>query len=146
MKKIFFVIIVVIVFTPVFSQQIKDSSGLSTQNEIHPEHPAEFPGGNQQWIKYLEHNMNHELAHKYLTIPKGEKSVKQTVKLIFEIDTEGHTSHIVIENLQDVHPEIAKEGIRVIAESPKWKPAFQDGKLVIDKRRQKLSFMSSGSF
>jgi hypothetical protein len=88
--------------------------------------------------------MNRDIAHKYLIIPKGEKSIKQTVQLIFEVDKTGHTSNIIVENLSSVHPELAKEGIRIITASPAWKPASQqDGKTVTDKRRQKLSFMWS---
>lgn len=142
MKKILFLLISVFVFLPCFAQNEKDSTEVLT----HPEHPAEFPGGNAQWIKYLERNMNRDLANKYLIIPKGQTRVMQTVKLIFEIDTTGHTSHIMVENLKDIHPELAKEGIRVITASPVWKPASQNGKHVTDKRRQKLSFMWGVSF
>ncbi|MES2330821.1 MAG: hypothetical protein V4539_14560 [Bacteroidota bacterium] len=146
MKKIFFAIAAAFVFIPCFAQNAKDSTDQSTQTETRPEHRAEFQGGSTQWIKYLERNLNHELGRKYLTIPQGEKSVKQTVILIFEIDITGHTSHITVENLKDVHPELAKESIRIIARSPAWTPASQDGKVVIEKRRQKISFMRSDSF
>ena len=142
MKTIFLATIAVFVFIPCFAQNEKDSTEVFT----HPEHPAEFPGGNAQWIKYLERHMNHDLASRYLIMPKGQTHIMQTVKLIFEIDTTGHTSHIIVENLADVHPQLAKEGIRVITASPVWKPASQDGKHVIDKRRQKLSFMWGVSF
>ncbi len=143
--KIFSLIIASLIFFTGFSQEKKDSTEVM-QSIAHPEHPAEFPGGNAQWIKYLERNMNREIAHKYLSIPKGEKFVKQTVQLLFEIGTEGQTMHIVVENLADIHPAIAKEAVRIITESPKWKPASQDGKPVTDQRRQKLSFMWSNSF
>jgi protein TonB len=145
MKRIFFIIVTAF-FCIGGIAQTKDSSDPSTTAEVHPEHPAEFPGGNKEWVKYLEHNLNHDLAHKYLTIPKGEKSVKQTVKMLFEIDTKGKTTNITVENIKDVHPELAREGIRIIIESPAWKPASQDGKPVPDKRRQKLSFMWGTSF
>ncbi|MEO8174550.1 MAG: energy transducer TonB [Sediminibacterium sp.] len=137
MKKLFFAVIAVFVFLPCFAQDAKDS----TEAIIHPEYPAEFIGGNTLWIKYLTRNMNHDLASRYLIIPKGEKRVQQTVKMIFDIDQTGHTTNIKVENLSSVHPELAKEGIRVITGSPVWKPASQDGKPVTDKRRQKLTFM-----
>ncbi len=138
MKKICFTILTSFFFIPAFAQ-------LQDSNISHPEHPAEFPGGNKAWIHYLELHLNRELGHTYLTIPKGEKNAKQTVKLSFEIDLEGHTSNIVVENLQEVHPALAKEGIRIIAESPAWKAASQNGKAVTDQRKQKISFVT-GSF
>lgn len=141
MKTIFLAIIAVFIFIPCFAQNVNDS----TQELTHPEHPAEFPGGNAQWIKYLGKNLKRDLAYKYLTIAKGEKSVMQTVKLIFEIDQTGRTTNIIVENLADVHPELAKEGIRIITVSPLWIPASQDGKTVTDKRRQKISFVSSSN-
>lgn len=141
MKKILFFILILFFCATCFAQQTKDSIAQTTENESHPEHPAEFPGGNQAWRIYLQHHLNYSLGYQYLTIPKGEKNAKQTVKLSFEIDTEGHTSSIVVENKEDVHPELAKEGIRIIAESPVWKAASQYGKNVSDKRRQKITFM-----
>lgn len=141
MKKTFFVLVAVFAFLPCFAQNVEDS----TEELIHPEHPAEFLGGNALWTKYLERNLNRGLAFKYLVIPKGEKMVRQTVRMIFDIDTLGHPSNIKVENLSSVHPELAKEGIRIIAASPAWKPASQNGKKVTDKRRQKLSFMWSNS-
>ncbi len=138
MKKIFFIILISFFLIPVFAKS-QDSS------ITHPEHPAEFPGGNKAWIHYLELHLNRELGHTYLTIPKGEKNAKQTVNLFFEIDTEGHTSNIVVENLQEVYPALAKEGIRIIAESPAWKAASQNGKAVTDQRKQKITF-AIGSF
>jgi hypothetical protein len=141
MKNIFFLVIAAFVFIPCFAQNAKDS----TEELTHPEHPAEFPGGTAQWTKYLGKNLKRDLAYKYLTIPKGQRSTMQTVKLIFEIDSTGRTLNIIVENEAEIHPELAKEGIRIITGSPLWKPASQDGKMVADKRRQKLSFVVSSN-
>ncbi|MES2004397.1 MAG: hypothetical protein V4450_07740 [Bacteroidota bacterium] len=135
-------VLFVLLFIPTvsFAQQTKDTA------IVHPEHPAEFPGGTKEWVSYLIHHLNRALGYQYLTVAKGAKNAKQTVALLFEIDTAGHTTHIIVENLREVHPELAKEGIRIITASPVWKPASQDGKPVTDKRRQNITFVSGSIF
>jgi hypothetical protein len=142
MRKLVFLFLLMLFRMVSFSQEPKDSFVSVSPNEPRPEHPAEFPGGRKEWISYLIHHLNRELGYKYLTVPKGTKNAKQTVSLLFEIDTSGHTTHIIVENLQEVHPEMAKEGIRIISASPAWNPATLNGKPVTDRRRQKVTFVS----
>jgi len=140
MKKIFFSLTLIFVVTYSYTQEVKDSFVSINPIELRPEHPAEFPGGKKEWINYLIHHLNRDLGYKYLTVSKGEQYAKATVNLLFEIDTIGHTTHIIVENAVEVHPELAKEGIRIIAASPLWIPATTNGKPVMDRRRQKVSF------
>ncbi len=144
MKHFCFLLSMLLLFLFSSAQEKKDSILLEFP-EGSVEIPAQFPGGNHLWILYLERNLNRELGYKYLTIPKGEKFAKQTVTVLFDIDRNGKTTNITVENSNSVHPELAKEGIRVIAASPLWSPARKGGKTVPDKRKQKLSFVS-GSF
>lgn len=47
--------------------------------------PAEFPGGSKAWARYLQKNTNSELGNKYITIPKGKKSAKASLRVCFVI-------------------------------------------------------------
>lgn len=107
----------------------------------HVQIEAQFPGGLPAWKKYLEKNLNTGLADKYLKIPKGEKSVRQTVIVSFRVDRNGAISNVVAENAKDVHPKLAAEAVRVIKNGPRWMPAVQDGKKVIYRQRQSITWV-----
>ncbi len=102
---------------------------------------AKFPGGLPAWKKYLEKNLNSSLADSCLDIRKGEKIAKQTVIVSFKVDKEGNISDVVAENVKSVHPMLAAEAIRVIKNGPKWKPARQDGRTVIYRQRQSITWV-----
>ena len=86
---------------------------------------SEFPGGQQGWIEYLQKNLNTKLGNKYINIPKGEKSARQTVKMSFLVTKDGDITDIEVTNKDSIHPKLAEEAIRVIKNGPKWIPAQQ---------------------
>lgn len=105
--------------------------------------PAAFIGGTEGWRQYLEKNLNVDLGVKYIKIPKGQKTGKVTVVIAFVVNKEGQISDVIAEStiLDKVHPAFVKEAIRVIKEGPSWIPAKQNGRLVIYRHKQSISWV-----
>ncbi len=95
------------------------------------EHPAEFPGGIDAWRRYLERNINY---------PEDaiEHEAEATVKVQFIVDTEGNISDV--HAINDPGYGLAQEAVRIIRNGPKWKPAEQNGRKVIFRRLQGITF------
>jgi Gram-negative bacterial TonB protein C-terminal len=104
---------------------------------------AATPKSEKDWIAYVQRSVNVELANKYLKIPKGEQSVKQTVLMEFVITRFGTIGEVKVTNAEEVHPALAKEAIRVIKEGYGWKPATFNGKAIEGLARQPVTFLSS---
>ncbi|MBI3137623.1 MAG: TonB family protein [Sphingobacteriales bacterium] len=92
---------------------------------------ADFKGGISAWIKYLQNNSNYPDRAQQL----GKSG---TVKIIFVVDTEGKTIQLRV--LKSVEYSLDKEALRLIKESPKWNPAFQNGRKVKAYRIQPITF------
>jgi len=98
--------------------------------------PAEFPGGIKEWQKFLERNLNSELPTE-----NGAPVGVYTVTVSFTVDTEGKVSDVKAEN--DPGYGTKDEAIRVIRKGPKWTPANQNGRAVIYRHRQLITFKVS---
>ena len=61
-----------------------------------------------------------------------------TVVVSFLVDKEGNISEVKAEN--DPGYGTADEAVRVIQRGPKWKPAVQNGRNVIYRQRQSITF------
>ena len=85
------------------------------------EKPAEFPGGIEAMMKWLQYNV------KY---PKeAEKAGEQGKAVIkFTVNKDGSISNATI--IKSVSPSIDKEALRIVTSMPKWKPAENGGKKV----------------
>ncbi|HRO45004.1 energy transducer TonB [Agriterribacter sp.] len=92
---------------------------------------AVFKGGTEDWVKYIQKNIN---------FPDRARNLKKEGSLLlqFVVNTDGTTSDITI--LRSIEYSLDEEAIRLIKDSPKWRPAHQDGKLVRAFRRQPLVF------
>jgi hypothetical protein len=75
------------------------------------------------WNKYLQNNLKTDLAVKYLKIPRDQNTASQSVIVDFLVDEQGQISNVQLINKKEVHPKLAEEAIRVVTESPRWKPA-----------------------
>jgi len=97
------------------------------KNEV----PAEFPGGEKAWNKYIGDN---------LKIPKSleNENIKGQVILQFVIGTSGKIESVKI--IKSLNPILDEEVIKIIKKSPKWNPAKQNGKKVQATRTQPISF------
>ena len=98
--------------------------------------PAEFPGGLPAWAKYLERNLNRDLP-----VENGAPPGKYTVVVSFIVAKDGAISDVVAEN--DPGYGTKAEAVRVITRGPKWKPAVQNGRNVIYRHKQSITFMVS---
>ncbi len=96
--------------------------------------PAEFPGGKEQWMRFLERNLNREAP-----TDAGAPAGKYTVAVSFKVDEHGNLSNIVAENNPGFGT--AEEAVRVIKKGPTWKPAVQNGRNVAYTVRQTITFI-----
>jgi len=99
--------------------------------------PAEFPGGQVAWQKYLERNLNRNIV-----VDKGGPPGKYTVMVSFIVDKVGNVSDVKAEN--DPGFGTKDEAVKLIVKGPKWKPAVQNGKNVISVRKQPITWVVSG--
>ncbi|TAH12517.1 MAG: energy transducer TonB [Sphingobacteriia bacterium] len=94
---------------------------------------AEFPGGLNGWAKYLQRNLNSALP-----VENGAPAGKYTVVVSFIVSKDGTISDVVAEN--DPGYGTKAEALRVIARGPNWKPAVQNGRNVIYRHKQSITF------
>lgn len=97
---------------------------------------AEFPGGLPAWSKYLERNLNRDLP-----VENGAPPGKYTVVVSFIVAKDGRISDVVAEN--DPGYGTKAEAVRVITKGPNWKPAVQNGRNVIYRHKQSITFQVS---
>lgn len=98
---------------------------------ITAENPAEFPGGQIEWLRYLQKNLRY---------PEDAIESRITGKVLvqFIVDKEGNISDV--KALNDPGEGLAAEAVRIIKKGPKWKPAEQNGRKVIYRHIQAITF------
>ncbi len=111
----------------------KDYDKLFTQTQV----PPSFPGGLSAWTNYLQRNLNRDIP-----VEKGGPPGKYTVVVEFIVDKEGKLSDIKAMN--DPGYGTAAEAVRVIEKGPHWVPATQNGKTVVAKHRQSITWVIAG--
>ena len=100
---------------------------------MHVQVKAKFKKGENDWANYCRNNLNTP-ARLQSVLPPGQ----YTVIVSFLIDKQGKTSDIYL--YQSCEWSGDAEIIRLIAGSPKWQPAIQDGLPVIYRQKQTLTF------
>ncbi len=95
---------------------------------------AEYPGGQGAWKKFLERNLNGQVATDNQA-PAG----KYTVVVRFIVAKDGSVSDITPETSAGFGME--QEAVRAIKKAPKWTPAQQNGNIVKAYRRQPITFV-----
>ena len=98
--------------------------------------PAEFPGGTSAWTRYLERNLNRDIPSE-----NGAPPARYTVIVSFTVSKTGAISDVIAEN--DPGYGTKAEAIRVITKGPSWKPAVQNGRNVIYRHKQSITFVVS---
>lgn len=101
---------------------------------------AQFPGGPSAWVAYLQKNLRAEVGAEYIRLRRKQIDSLQTVVVSYLVDTQGNVSEVKVENPEHVHPKVGAEAVRVIQNGPKWAPAIQNGKYVIYRQRQSITF------
>lgn len=104
-----------------------------TNGFVNVQIPAEFPGGIQGWTRYLERNLNSDIP-----VDNGAPANLYTVYVTFIVDKEGKVSDVKAEN--DPGYGTKEEAIRVIKKGPNWIPANQNGKAVVYRHKQAITF------
>lgn len=97
---------------------------------------AKFPGGPDEWRKFLERNLNRDLP-----VENGAPPTSYKVVVSFIVDREGNVSDVKAENNPGYGT--AEEAVRIIKKSKKWQPAVQNGRNVIYRQRQAITFLVS---
>jgi protein TonB len=98
--------------------------------------PAEFPGGTTAWSRYLERNLNRDIP-----VENGAPPGRYTVVVAFTVSKTGSISDVAAEN--DPGHGTKAEAMRVITKGPSWKPAVQNGRNVIYRHKQAITFVVS---
>jgi len=94
---------------------------------------AKFPGGPDAWAKYLQRNLKSDTP-----TDNGAPTGAYTVVVSFLVDKDGNISEVKAEN--DPGYGTAAEATRVISRGPKWIPAVQNGRNVIYRQKQAITF------
>lgn len=98
------------------------------------EREADFNGGQKAWVKYLLKSLQKSNA--------ADKTAKGgTVRVRFKLDINGDVKDIQIS--KSVEYVLDSESINIISNSPKWIPAWQNGKAVNAYRIQPITFAVS---
>ena len=95
---------------------------------------ARFPGGADAWKHYLERNLRQNTP-----TDNGAVIGRYTVEVSFLVDKEGNISEVKAENNPGYGT--AAEAIRVIEHGPKWQPAMQNGRVVLFRQKQNITFI-----
>ena len=95
--------------------------------------PAKFPGGDQGWNNFLSSNIRTQTPARNKA-PAG----RYTVVISFTIDKEGNVTNAAV--LEDPGYGTAQDVLRVLHKSPRWTPAMQDGKNVMYRQKQKITY------
>lgn len=97
---------------------------------------ASFPGGEGQWRRFLERNLNASTP-----VDNGAPPGSYTVQVQFIVDKEGNVSDV--KALTNHGYGMEEEAVRVIKRGPKWTPAIQNGRQVKAYRKQPITFVVS---
>lgn len=95
---------------------------------------AKYPGGPAAWRSYLTRNLRSDVPSEN-GAPAGRN---YTVIVSFIVDKNGTVSEVKAEN--DPGYGTADEAVRVIKRSGKWTPAIQNGRNVMYRQRQQITF------
>lgn len=98
--------------------------------------PARFPGGPNAWAQFLSRVANPDIIKK-----KGGPPGKYTVQLSFIVNKEGAISDV--EALNDPGYGSKEDAVRVLSSGPNWIPATQNGKKVIYRNKQSITYLVS---
>ncbi|MCD7933169.1 MAG: energy transducer TonB [Tannerellaceae bacterium] len=100
---------------------VEEEEESSTQIFTVVEEMPEFPGGDQELLKFINRSV------KYPVIAQ-ENGIQGRVVCTFTVNQDG--SVVDAEVVRGIDPSLDKEALRVIGAMPKWKPGKQRGKPV----------------
>lgn len=95
-----------------------------------PQHEAEFVGN---WSAFLRENLIYPEESRFFQ----EEGV---VWVEFVVDRDGSLTNIRVNERSHKSRDLRNEALRVVKQSPKWKPAITDGEYVKTNARVKINF------
>ena len=98
-----------------------EDSGEGTYNMYNIEKYPQFPGGMDEWSKFLSKNL------RYPNLAR-ENNIGGRVTVSFVIETNGEITNLKV--LRGIGAGCDEEAIRVIKKSPLWSPGYQNGRAV----------------
>lgn len=108
----------------------KDGNEIFDVTEVQPNPP----GGMDGWNQYLAENLKYPAQARQM-------GIEGTVILVFVINTDGSVSNVEI--LRGIGGGCDEEALRVVQNSPDWKPATQQGRAVNSRMRLPIRFKLS---
>ena len=109
-------------------------SAVAQKKTLYVEVMPEFTGAQTAWARYLQENM------RYPTLAR-EKNIQGKVQLSFIVEIDGSLSEIKV--LKGIGGGCDEEAIRVLKNSPQWKPGIQNGMPVRVSYTMPISFKLS---
>ena len=97
---------------------------------------ASFKGGEREWRKFLERNLDANTP-----VDNGAREGSYTVVVQFVVDKEGKISDV--KAITNHGYGMEEEAVKVIRKGPNWVPAVQNGRNVKAYRRQPITFVVS---
>lgn len=112
--------------------ETKDNSATGTSKTfIWVEEMPQFPGGDNEMLKYLSNNIKYPVDAR-------EANITGIVYLSFIVDKEGEIKNIEI--LRGIGGGCEEEAVRVVKKMSKWKPGKQNGQSVNVQFKLPVSF------
>lgn len=108
----------------------EDENQVFTKVEVE----ASFKGGEKEWRRYLERNLEANVP-----VDNGAPEGTYTVVVQFIVDKEGKISDV--RSLTQHGHGMEEEAMRVIKKGPDWIPAVQNGRNVKAYRKQPITFV-----
>jgi periplasmic protein TonB len=99
------------------------------------EKEAKFPGGPEAWRRYLERNLNANVAAE-----DGAPTGNYTVKVQFVVDKNGSISNVHAIEVPKLCPSCGEEAVKIIKKGGAWEPAIQNGRPVTYQAIQFVTF------
>ena len=99
------------------------------------EKEAKFPGGLEAWKKYLERNLNANVA-----ADDGAPVGYYIVRVQFIVDKEGNISNVQAIEVPKACPDCGAEAVKIIQKGPRWEAAVQNGRKVNYQAVQVVTF------
>lgn len=95
------------------------------------EKESDYPGGSRGWIRYIQKNLKYPQRAM-------NSNVQGQVRVGFVVDKAGKVLDTYIN--KSVEYSLDEEALRIINESGKWEPAFQNGQQVKSYKLQPINF------
>ncbi len=112
-----------------------DESGRQIKNFI-VAREASFKGGPAGWRKYLEKNLNANVA-----TDAGAPPGQYTVEVTFKVSAQGYTSNVKAKSVPTLCKPCGGEAVRVILNSRGWEPAIMQNEPVDYFAEQHITFI-----